>query len=79
MQKFVSEIIHGTVQKRSNEGRLTGEWLIFAKGTMGNIYLCMENHSDNKIEDQNIFNKLAYTCELQFPTLEPFASQRGTI
>ena len=70
MDKLIHEAVEETVQKRSNEERVTGEWLVFAKAAIGNIYLCMATH---EMGDQNIFDKLAYACKRQFPTLEPFA------
>lgn len=66
-------VVNGTIETRSNEKRITGEWLVFSKQTTGNIYLCMATHTTG---DQNIYDKVAYCCERQFPLLEPFASNR---
>jgi hypothetical protein len=73
IQKLVHEAVEGTVQKRSDEKRVTGEWLVFSRGSTGNIYLCMASHTTG---DHNICSKVAYCCERQFPSLEPFASNR---
>ena len=73
IDKLVHNLVEGTLETRSNEKRVTGEWLVFSKETTGNIYLCMATHSTG---DQNIYNKVAYCCECQFPSLEPFASNR---
>lgn len=74
-QKHIDSLVHnvveGTIETRSKERRITGEWLVFSKQTTGNIYLCMATHTTG---DQNIYNKVAYCCECQFPSLEPFAS-----
>ncbi len=76
-KKHIGELVHnvvnGTIETRSNEKRITGEWLIFSKQATGNIYLCMATHTTG---DQNIYDKVAYVCESQFPLLEPFASNR---
>lgn len=73
VNNLVRNMVEGTIETRSNEKRLTGEWLVFAKEATGNIYLCMATHTTG---DQNIYDKVAYCCEYQFPALEPFASNR---
>jgi hypothetical protein len=76
-RKHIDELVHnlveGTIETRSSEKRMTGEWLVFSKETTGNIYLCMATHLTG---DQNIYDKVAYCCECQFASLEPFASNR---
>ena len=75
MDNLVHNVVHGTIETRSNEKRITGEWLVFSRGTTGNIYLCMATHTTG---DENIYDKVAYCCERQFPLLEPFASNRSS-
>ncbi len=70
---LVHNMVNGTIETRSDEKRITGEWLVFSKQATGNIYLCMATHTTG---DQNIYDKIAYCCERQFPLLEPFASNR---
>ena len=70
---LVHNVVNGTIETRSNEKRITGEWLVFSKQATGNLYLCMATHTTG---DQNIYDKVAYCCEHQFPLLEPFASNR---
>ena len=76
-QKHFDNLVHnvvvGTIETRSNEKRITGEWLVFSMEPTGNIYLCMATHTTG---DKNIYDKVAYGCERQFPLLEPFASNR---
>ena len=74
IDNLVHNVVHGTIETRSNEKRITGEWLVFSKEAAGNIYLCMATHTTG---DQNIYDKVAYSCECQFPSLEPFASNRA--
>ena len=73
IQRLAHEVVEGTIEKRSDEKRVTGEWLVFAREATENIYLCMASHAT---EDQSIYSKVAYCCERQFPFLEPFASNR---
>jgi len=70
---LVHNTVNGTIETRSDEKRITGEWVVFSKQATGNIYLCMATHTTG---DQNIYDKIAYCCERQFPLLEPFASNR---
>ena len=76
-QEHINNLVHniteGAIETRSDEKRITGEWLVFSKETTGNIYLCMATHTTG---DSNIYDKVAYCCERQFPSLEPFASNR---
>lgn len=74
IDSLVHNVVEGTIETRSNEKRITGEWLVFSKEATGNIYLCMATHATG---DANIYEKVAYCCECQFPTLEPFASNRN--
>jgi len=73
IDSFIHNIVDGTIEKRSNEQRITGEWLVFSKEEAGNVYLCMATHT---MGDTNIYEKIAYCCERQFPSLEPFFSDR---
>jgi hypothetical protein len=74
LDTLVHNLVEGTIEMRSNEKRITGEWLVFSREPTGNVYLCMANHTTG---DQIIFNKVAYCCERQFPSLEPFATARS--
>jgi len=76
IDNLVHNLVEGTIEKRSNEKRITGEWLVFSKQATGNIYLCTASHTTR---DKNIYDKVAYCCERQFPLLEPFASDRKAI
>ena len=64
-------VTHETFESRAKEGRVTGEWLVFAKHNEENFYLCMATHDKG---DHAIYEKLAYACKRQFPMIEPFAS-----
>jgi hypothetical protein len=76
INELVHNLVEGTIETRSSEKRMTGEWLVFSKETTGNIYLCMATHLTG---DQNIYDKVAYCCEFQFPSLEPFAFNRKAL
>ncbi len=70
---LINDLIQGSVERRSDEQRITGEWLVFSENSLGNIYLCTAKHGQG---DQNIYDKIKYSCQHEFPMLEPFASDR---
>lgn len=76
-QEMISELSHRTTvelfERRANENRSTGEWLVFAEYGGEKYYLCMATHAT---PDQTIYEKLKLVCRMQFPFLEPFASDR---
>lgn len=74
IDKLAHNLVEGSFQKRTDEKRMTGEWLVFSRQKSGNVYLCLATHETG---DENIYKKVEYCCEHQFPTLEPFASNRS--
>lgn len=54
------------IEVREKEGRLTGEWIVFAKYNGQNYYLCLAEHNSG---DQAIFDIITGTCFPQFPFL----------
>ena len=78
---MINEMSHRTTvelfEKRANESRSTGEWLVYAEHGGKKYYLCMATHtSPDTTPDQSIYEKLKLVCRMQFPFLEPFASDR---
>ena len=53
-------------EKRSREGRLDGEWIIFAKHEGQNYYLTIAFHNEG---DEVIFERISSMCAVQFPFL----------
>lgn len=64
-------VAHEPFQERSEDARITGEWIVFSKHGGENIYLCMATHDSG---DQVIYDTLALYCKHHFSTMEPFAS-----
>jgi len=60
-EQFVSELTHEIVIKnfhrRSADGRLTGEWLIFEESVAGNYYLTLGGHAEG---DENIHARVLH-------------------
>jgi hypothetical protein len=77
-EEMINEFVHqatlGLFEQRARESRTTGEWLIFAEHKGLKYYLCMATHT---MDDQQIYERLKIICRMQFPFLEPFASDRS--
>ncbi len=63
---LVSAIVEKPFQKRSDEGRLTGEWIVYAKHRDQNYYLCISSH---KHGDDAIAGNLRTVCCREFEWL----------
>jgi hypothetical protein len=62
--RFTQKLVHGTFEKRSQEGKLTGEWIIFAKHNGENFYLCLGGHTWG---DEYIATRICELCVPEFP------------
>jgi len=67
IDELAQEIVEGTYESRANEGKLTGEWILFSKHAGQNYYLCIANHGSG---DQEIFDMISTIGYRQFPFLE---------
>ncbi len=62
---LVNDVVSGNLQRRSEEQKMTGEWLIYANNENNNYYLCLAKHGDG---DLNIRKRLN-SCLVEFPFL----------
>ena len=53
-------------EQRAGKGKLTGEWIVFAKYEGQNYYLCLATHHAS---DQSIHDKIKAVCWREFPVL----------
>ncbi len=69
-QEMIAElahrITHEPVKNRDNAGKMTGEWVIFAKNDGKNYYLCLNTHEAG---DQFIYERITEHCVKNFPDL----------
>lgn len=63
---IVNDLVTGNLQRRREEQKTTGEWLIYAIHENTKYYLCLAKHSDS---DDDIRNKINSSCILEFPFL----------
>ena len=73
-QEMINELSHRVVEEpivdRGAAGKLTGEWIIFAKEAGQNYYLCICPHTSG---DENIASNLK-NCLQEFPFLSKYVS-----
>ncbi len=60
-----------SLEDRASEGKITGEWIVFAKHQQQNYYLCLNTH---KSGDENIAQSIKAACLPQFPFLKTYFS-----
>ncbi|MCA0340784.1 MAG: hypothetical protein LCH99_13765 [Proteobacteria bacterium] len=69
-EKMINELAHRATiesfEQRASDGRLTGEWIVFAKHEGENYYLCLATH---RVSDQSIYDKIKAVCWREFPFL----------
>lgn len=63
---FVHELVIGGYERRFASVKMTGEWIVFAKGPLGrNYYLTLGEHRD---DDAAILERVR-RCSIEFPEL----------
>lgn len=62
--RLVESVIDGALKSRS--GRLTGEWIVFAKHEGRNYYLDVASHAQ---DDGAIYSQIKRVCGQEFPEL----------
>lgn len=69
-ERMIDELAYRTsiesFEQRAHEGKLTGEWIVFAKHEGKNYYLCLATH---RTSDQSIHDKIKAVCWHEFPFL----------
>ena len=66
LDKAIHRILHEPIQSRASDNKLTGEWIVFAKESGKNYYLCVNTH---KAGDEFIADRIREHCLRQFPFL----------
>ena len=71
-KEMIEELSHRVVveslERRGAAGRLTGEWIVFAKENGQNFYLCVCSH---KTGDESIASSIK-ACAVEFPFLSKY-------
>ena len=74
-QEMITElgerVAHESIEKRHSENKITGEWIVYAKESDKNYYLCVSPHSD---DDEIISNNIMITCVSEFDFLSKYGS-----
>ncbi|TOB14942.1 hypothetical protein CGK10_24165 [Vibrio parahaemolyticus] len=74
---FASALVHEHFEKsletRSENKKVTGEWIVYAKYEGKNYYLCTGIHS---VDDKSIYSRIVDNCLREFPflkSIQPFS------
>lgn len=67
IQEFSHRVVVGSFEQRASEGKMTGEWIIFAKHEERNFYLSLATHGTG---DESIINNIRAVVWPQFPFLD---------
>lgn len=67
MNKFISRITREALETKAKNGKLTGEWIIFAKHKGQNYYLSLGRHTQS---NDAIFKRIKDYVFTQFPFLD---------
>lgn len=66
LQAVAKRVVREPVENRYEAGKITGEWIVFARHAGKNFFLCLGTHS---IGDQVIFESITNGCRHEFPNL----------
>jgi len=66
IEELAHRVAHEPIEKRDQQGKMTGEWVIFAKNGGKNFYLCLNTHDAG---DQFIYDRITEHCVKEFPDL----------
>ena len=65
-KEMIGKVVHGSIEDRATNNKLTGECIVFAKYDEKNYYLCLKTHNT---EDQMTFDRINSNCQRDFPFL----------
>jgi len=71
LEELSHRIVVESLEKRAEQEKLTGEWIVYAKENEGNYYLGIWRHDAG---DEKIANTIKSTCLPQFPFLSKYVS-----
>jgi hypothetical protein len=69
IRKFSYRVTIESFEERCADKRITGEWIVFAKHSRKNYYLCLATHNDG---DDVVAQKIKDICCPQFPFLHGY-------
>ncbi|MBY5609927.1 hypothetical protein [Rhizobium leguminosarum] len=67
IEAMATRAVAEPIERRFNAGKITGEWVVFAKNNGENYYLCMGTH---EMGDQMIYDNIMTGCRHDFPDLQ---------
>lgn len=71
IEELSHRIVIETMEERGDNGKLTGEWIVFAKEDTGNYYLGIWSHAAG---DESIASSIKAACIPEFPFVAKYFS-----
>jgi hypothetical protein len=65
--KIANDVLRNNLARRRSEGKMTGEWIVYAQHENQNFYLCLAKHNDG---DEKIRERIERICVREFPFLK---------
>ncbi|WP_412773803.1 hypothetical protein [Nitrobacter sp.] len=72
VEELAYRVSHEPFEERHRQGKMTGEWIVFAKHNSKNFYLCLTTHETG---DQPVFERIMQHCIRDFPDLAAWIAQ----
>lgn len=66
INRISARLVDEAYTKRAGDGRLTGEWIVYAKQAGRRIYLTLATHLEG---DERIYSRMRRWCAPEFPLL----------
>lgn len=71
LSAFLNALHSEIISRKKKAGRLTGEWIVFAKIGETNYYLCLATHNEGKGQGEIIYYKITSALQ-EFPAWAQF-------
>jgi len=72
LPEIVNDVLTNNLARRRSEGKMTGEWIVYAQHENQNFYLSLAKHNDS---DQEIRERIERICVREFPFLKNVLQQ----
>ncbi len=69
IEEMAHALSHGALEERERQGKLTGEWIVFAKHQGQNYYLTLDIHPRDRSGDQKIYDEISRMAYAELPFL----------
>lgn len=68
--KISKSLVSDSYEKRKNDRKLTGEWIVYHKYQGKNYYVAISDHATSRAEDEELASKIKFNIQNEFPEFE---------